>query len=349
MWIPFFKNDKTGAHADDLMDIHHEVTQKIHAKPRVKEISNGYMSCVQCGESLLLDEYNPLSIERCQYCDTPNFFPLKIKNFWLYEPLGGGGMGSVYHAFVEEDPELELAVKVLPRTKKRDEFLVKTLLREAEIGHSFGEHQHLVRIYDYGFADDEYFSAAEYVDGVRLDQVIDSPLQRPLKQILLWALQILAAEQHMFDCGYLFRDLKPQNIIINNEGNIKLIDYGLALSVEDALKEQSDSLEGSPNYLPPERIVGAGEAQCSEIYSLGMVIFHAVARQPYYTSEEVMTLVTKHVTSLRISNVSRKLPYGTDPELIRILTKMIMRTPKERYQTYKEVAAELFKAYKKCA
>lgn len=259
-------------------------------------------------------------------------------------------MGSVYRALDAADPEADLAVKILPRERKNDQSLISSLLEEARIGAEMGEHQHIVKILDMGYSDGEYFSAMEFIDGVRLDRIIDSPVKRPTKQIVLWALQILSAEQHIFECGYLFRDLKPQNIIIDNNGNVKLFDFGLALTLDQALSDgDSKDIQGSPFYVPPERIVGAGESLCSEIYSLGMVLFHVIARQTYYSAEEIAQLFKKHVLSLRVNNIAGKLPSETDPALVRVLNRMISRTPAQRYQNYKEAASDLMAIYRNCA
>ncbi len=257
-------------------------------------------------------------------------------------------MGSVYHAFHKANPDAEFAIKILPRDLKADRSLICQLMNEAFNGAKFGGHPHIARVFDYGSDDGEYYAAYEYINGIRLDQIIDSPAQRPLKQLLLWVLQLLSAEQHIYDCGFLYRDLKPQNIIIDKQGNLKLIDFGLAIKIEDSDK-QGDEIQGSPYYMPPERIIGRPEGQFSEIYSMGMVLFHLIAKQPYYSAEDIRQLVGKHVVSLRINNVAGKLPHRTDPEIIRIINKMIDRSPNSRYQTYKELGKEMFDYYRELA
>lgn len=349
MWIPFFNSKKKCGRASRL-DIHHEVTQRISSRPDIHLLQRGLMLCSSCGSEIALLGHTPLSMGHCPICGKPNYFPMRIKGYWLYEPIGGGGMGSVYHAFDASHPETDLAIKILPRKQRHDQVLAEALMEEALIGSKMSGHPHIVKVLDMGYADGEYFSAMEYVDGIRLDRIIESPVNRPAKQIILWMLQILSAEQHIFENGYLFRDLKPQNIIIDNSGNVKLFDFGLALTVEDALKEgSSPDIQGSPFYIPPERVVGAAESLCSEIYSLGMVLFHVIARQTYYSAEEIAGIFRKHVNSLRLNKVDSKLPHETDPELVKILNKMICRTPAQRYQTYKELAMDLMKIYKKSA
>lgn len=328
---------------------HREKTQKINNKPPLEDLEKGFIRCIKCGVEMEIESFEGLSIERCPNCQTPAFFPLRIKDYWLFEPLGGGGMGSVYHAFHRTNSDLEYAVKVLPRKRKNEQFLIDSLINEAKISWQLGNHQHLNRVIDYGCWDDEYFAVFEYIEGIRLDQLIDSPVKRPEKQILLWALQILSAEQHMFDKGYLFRDLKPQNIMIDRKGNVKLIDFGLALPIDEALNPVSNQIQGSPYYIPPERIVGAGESQHSEIYSLGMVIYHILAKKPYYSAEDVKSLVSKHVVALRVNSLAGKLPAKVNPKVVAALGKMMARNPENRYYTYKEAASELFKVYKEVA
>jgi serine/threonine-protein kinase len=326
--------------------LHRDKTQKINTKPLLEDLEQGFFQCLNCGAQLRLDEYHGLGIERCSKCSTPAFIPLRVKDYWLYEPLGGGGMGSVYRVMHRTNEDLEYAIKLLPRERKHDRVLIESLTREAKIAWQLGEHQHINKVIDYGFSDGEYFAVFEYIEGVRLDQLIDSPVKQPEKRILLWALQVLSAEQHMYDKGYLFRDLKPQNIMVDKNGNVKLVDFGLAMTVDDALKGGRAQIQGSPYYIPPERIVGTGESQCSEIYSLGMVLFHVLAQKPYYTAEDIKSLVCKHVTSLRVDSVKGKLPDNVNPKIISVLSRMIARKPSERYASYKEVAQDLFYIYK---
>ena len=329
--------------------LHREKTQKIISKPSLANLERGFVRCLHCNAEIKLNSSEGLSIGRCSNCDTPFFVPFLIKNYWLYEPLGGGGMGSVYHAFHRTNPDVEFAVKVLPRKRKGEQYLIDALIAEAKIAWKFGEHQHLNRVIDYGCYRDEYFAVFEFIDGIRLDQLIDSPVKRPEKQILLWGMQILSAEQHMYDKGYLFRDLKPQNIMIDKRGNIKLIDYGLAMPIEEALHSAPEQIQGSPYYIPPERIVGAGESQYSEIYSLGMVMFHVFAKKPYYSAEDVKSLVSKHVVALRVNSLAGKFSGRVSSRTANALNKMIARAPQKRFHTYKEAAASLFEIYKECA
>jgi serine/threonine-protein kinase len=322
-------------------------------KPKLELLYGNCIECQSCGGIASIIGPPPLTITKCGNCGEGIFVPYLIKEFWLYRPLGGGGMGSVYKAFHEKNINTEYAVKILPRKEKENPRLIEALLREAEIGKTFDRHPHLVFVSDYGKYADEYFCSMEFCPGKRLDQLIDEPEPIPSKFILLWGLQILSAEQKMFDAGYLFRDLKPQNIIINAGGNVKLIDYGLCEETDKKPDKDKMHVEGSPMYMPPERIVGMAENMSSEIYSLGMVMFHAFAKRTYYaatginTESEIYDLAHKHIAGIRFASVLPKMPVGIPSQISSLLDKMIARNPSSRFQTYKEAAQQMRDIYNK--
>ena len=313
-------------------------------KPDVRLLRDRLLRCTTCLTSLDISSYPPLLFGECQKCGRPNFIPYLVKDYWLYRPLGGGGMGSVYKA-LHAETGADYAMKILPRLKKEDQRLISALMLEAETGATFGDHPHITKVADYGKYQDEYFMVTEFVSGKRLDELIDSQIPISQKYMLLWGMQILSAEQHVYNCGYLYRDLKPQNIIIDGYGNVHLIDFGLCMSLDSAANDVSDMIEGSPQYMPPERLVGEPEGMFSEIYSLGMVIFHSLSRKPYYTATTAIDLARKHVSSLRIASVSSRLPINIDPEITEVIDRMIRRNSKERYQSYKETLVALSRIY----
>ncbi|HBC88266.1 MAG TPA: hypothetical protein DCZ94_15045 [Lentisphaeria bacterium] len=314
-------------------------------KPNIEMLSGNSFECSSCHTVLSLASCTPLVLEKCKQCDALNFIPYNIKDFWLYRPLGGGGMGCVYKAINSKYKGMEFAVKILPRDNRTEAHLIDALIQEATIGKAFGRHPHLAFVADFGHYNDEYFSAMEFCEGRRLDQIIESNEAIPQKFVLLWALQVLSAEQKMYDCGYLYRDLKPQNIIIGKEGNACVFDFGLCVKIEDATNKDTETVDGSPLYMPPERIVGMPENMSSEIYSLGMVMFHALARKTYYTATAAYEVAKKHVSSLRMAGVATRLPINVSPKIAEIIDRMVTRMPSDRYQTYKETAVAIKNVY----
>jgi serine/threonine-protein kinase len=271
--------------------------------------------------------------------------PLKVKNYWLYFPLGGGGMGSVYKAVSVTGEGKEYAVKVLPRAEKTNQDFIKAIMHEGKAGSTFGSHVNIIGIVEYGVDGDEHFLVTEFIDGDRLDLLVGAENRIPEKRAILITLQILEAEMHILKCGYLFRDLKPQNIIIDKSGTSRLFDYGLcATPAEAAEANLADDVQGSPFYIPPERIVGAPEAEYSEIYSLGMILFYMLSGRTYYSQAEVNELVSKHLTSLRALSVETYLK-DCNPKCIAIIDRMIARNPEKRYQDFNSLKADLEQIY----
>ncbi len=316
-------------------------------KPDLDLLNGHCFECEFCSSVHSLIDQVPLSIAKCPDCGASNFIPYLIKHYWLYKPLGGGGMGSVYKAIYYDNPKWEFAIKVLPREKKDNPKLIEALVNEASIGKSFGQHPHLIAVADYGKYNDEYFAALEFCKGKRLDLIIDQTETVNQKYVLLWAMQLLSAEQQIWDAGYLYRDMKPQNIMIDMDKNTRLYDFGLCIPKDQSNDSDSELVQGSPLYMPPERIVGMKENMSSEIYSIGMVIFHALTRKTYYTASGAFELAKKHVTSLRTTSVATKLPVYVNPLIANVLDKMLARIPKNRYQNFKDVAIDIKNIYKK--
>ena len=300
------------------------------------------MKCALCGVETPLSTLAPLEINRCPSCGAPEFTPMRLKGYWLYQPLGGGGMGSVYKAFHPGSHRL-FAVKILPREQAKDQDLVDSLLREGQAGAALGSHPNLVEIVDYGLDGDEYYMVSEFVEGERLDSLIEDVGRLNEGDTVCCALQIIQAELHVVARGYLYRDLKPQNLIIEPDGNVRLFDYGLCVPLEAASSpggDGQDKLEGSPYFTPPERVVGAAEGEYSEIYSLGMLMYLMLCGNTYYKKSEVGVLLGKHVASARFASVGARLKH-CDPRSVEILDKMIARNPNARYHTLEALEHDL--------
>jgi len=316
--------------------------------PKLKDLEKGLVACDSCGARLPLGEHDkaPLEIHKCMGCSRPVFYPMRVKDFWLYEPLGGGGMGSVYKAISSRDPRKLYAVKILPRNSKFNTTLIKAILTEGEIGARLGKHKNIVETVDYGQDGDEHFMATEFISGQRLDMVVESAETLAERQAIEIVLQIIDAEEHIVASGYLFRDVKPENVIVEPDGNVRLFDFGLCQTLEKAASMNSSGyIEGSPYYIPPERIVGAPEGEYSEIYSIGMLLFYMLAGKTYfskatYSRDELKGLMMKHVASPRLPSVAPNLK-GRSEKLISILDKMIYRIPKSRYLKLAPLRADL--------
>jgi len=304
------------------------------------EWNGGMYTCPLCGKPILLSGLPHLQLQPCPKCQQMIFIPEQIGGYFLYEPCGGGGMGSVYKAVSVKFPGRVLAMKVLARQNKEKPAEIHALLNEARISASFQGSDFVAATLDSGCANGEYFAVMEFIEGERLDKMIDRRQQIPEGELLRLALHILAAEQHIYRCGYLYRDMKPENIIVNPNGYAVLLDFGLCMERTKAAGPSTEEfVSGSPYYLPPERLQGTGETAASEIYSLGMLIYYALTGKTYYDASEVEELAQRHLSALRINSTAKM--EGVRPSLSALLNQMIRQNPQERPQSFHEVAAAI--------
>ena len=283
-----------------------------------------------CGAEIPILDEQKLNFVKCSYCLRDVLIPAKISSFWLYDTLGEGGMGKVYRAVSDKD-EAEYAVKVLPRSKKDDQTFVKDFLREINAAKELGHHNNIVKVVEGGFSNGEHYLATEILEGTRLDHFVEKQFHMTEREAFSIMEQILDAEKYMLSKGFLYRDLKPQNIIVDSNKNIKIFDFGLTMPTEEMKTANSDSdmIEGSPFFMPPERIVGVAEDEYSEIYSMGMLFFYMLAGRTYYTQKELDELVKKHLRAARIIS-SRPYIKHCREETVQLLDKMIQRDPHGR-------------------
>ena len=306
----------------------------------LEDIANFEVVCPRCNNAVSFEGKHPLSVVVCSRCNKGHVFtPLQIGHFWLFKPLGGGGMGAVYEAFIEGSDELA-AVKILPADQSQNPQLIQNLQQECRIMQEIGQHTCLTSYIDSGYLDREHYLATQYIEGERLDHRIERTKGIPENEVINIGLQLIQGLCHIYNHGYLYRDLKPQNIIINEDDKTYLFDFGICMSIVETYCDDSDVVQGSPLYISPERMVGEAEKVYSEIYSLGMVLYHCLKGKPYYEAKELATLTRKHARKLRLSNEDVKMS-DISPELTNVLSKMIKRKAKERYQNYFEVENDL--------
>jgi eukaryotic-like serine/threonine-protein kinase len=305
--------------------------------------ARGQLICSGCAGLIEFGGLKPLTVMSCPNCGGSNFVPQKIGNFWLYYPLAVGGMGAVYKAYRGGEPDTFYAVKILPREERNNATLVKNLQAEIEVMNLLGEHPAMVCSPANGFEDGEFYLATKFIAGEGLDERILRLGRVGEVEVLMAAMSLLSAESHIYEKGFLYRDLKPENILISAEDGAHLCDFGICMHVEEANRtDGGDIIQGSPLYIPPERLLGEGESAYSEIYSLGLVLYHALAGHPYYEAEEVETVAKLHVGWHDVAVHNEKMQ-ELNQDVARVISKMIRREPRDRYQTFLEVERDVFK------
>jgi len=306
----------------------------LHREPDFHEklaaLEEGRYICTHCYKDIDYQLLTPLSMSHCPYCNDLFIVPQKLDDWWVLAPLGAGGMGAVYMARHAGNPSVQAAVKVLQADEQNKAFL-ELLINEAKVAYSFGKHHNLSQVYGYGYKSDSAYMIMAIVNGDRLDNVIARG-SIDCELCLYYMHDLILALKHIYDTGYLYRDLKPENIIINGKNEAILIDYGLCMTLDEAWHYAEDDIMGSPLYMPPERVQGCGEDARADLYSLGMVIYHALKGKPYFSQTEVMKIVQSHLKTLRVQT-KHKLS-GIDENVQNLIDRLIRLDRDERLNDY---------------
>ncbi len=253
--------------------------------------------------------------------------------------LGSGGMAEV---FLAEQQSLgrQVALKVLHAQLAGDASYVQRLQNEARAAASL-VHPGIVQIYEVGQAEGVHFIAQEYVQGKNLAQAMERAGALPPGLVLDILLQVVSALCKAQELGIVHRDLKPENILLSHLGEVKVADFGLArvLGTDSKTLTQVGVTMGTPLYMSPEQIEGQTVDARSDIYSLGVTVYHLLAGEPPHTGETALAIAVQHLNSTPrpLSDVQRDIPRG----LARIVHRMLSKDPAKRPSSPSALLGEL--------
>ncbi|MFC7061259.1 Stk1 family PASTA domain-containing Ser/Thr kinase [Halobacillus seohaensis] len=255
----------------------------------------------------------------------------------VMEMIGGGGMANVYLAH-DIILDREVAIKVLRLESGNDEEFIARFHREAQSATSLAHHN-IVTIYDVGEEDDIYFMAMEYVDGMTLKQYIQqkSPID-PSEAIDIMR-QVTSAISHAHDNGIVHRDIKPQNILVDNYGHVKVTDFGIATALSATSLTQTNSVLGSVHYLSPEQARGGMATKKSDIYSLGIVFFELLTGRLPFSGQSPVSIALKHLQH-DTPSLKRWIP-DLPQSVENIVLKSTTKDPFHRYESVLEMEQDL--------
>ncbi|MCE7950045.1 MAG: serine/threonine protein kinase [Xanthomonadales bacterium PRO7] len=255
--------------------------------------------------------------------------------------LGRGGMGVVYKGH-EASLNRYVAIKVLADSLAHDESVKERFLREARSMAALND-PHIISIYYIGDDAGQTYFVMEFVDGESLGSLLKREGKLKPEQAAKIIYQTAQGLSTAHDKGVIHRDIKPGNLMLTSKGAVKIADFGIALSTQDFSKKLTSTGEfvGTPGYLSPEVCQGKPVDQRSDIFSLGIVLFECLAGRMPFTDESPLGLMLE-VVKAEIPDV-RTLNAEVDPELERILSRMVAKDPAERYQSCQELVADLEK------
>lgn len=258
----------------------------------------------------------------------------------IIKSIGEGGMANVYLAW-DTILEREVAVKVLRGDLSDDEKFIRRFKREANSASSL-KHPNIVEIYDVGEDNGKYFIVMEYVNGKTLKSLIKKRGALNINEAIDIMLQLTSGIACAHDSYIIHRDIKPQNVMILEDGRVKITDFGIAMALNSNELTQTNSVMGSVHYLPPEQASGSGSTIKSDIYSLGILMFELLTGKVPFKGDNAVEIAIKHmkdpIPSVREFNSS--IPQSVENIVLRACAK----NPKNRYSS----ASEMYEDLKTC-
>ena len=259
------------------------------------------------------------------------------ERYEIIRSIGEGGMANVYLA-LDTILNRKVAVKILRGDLAEDEKFVRRFQREAISASSLND-PNIVEVYDVGEDDGKYFIVMEYVEGKTLKQLIKKRGSLTLPEVVDIMLQLTSAISHAHESYIIHRDIKPQNVVILEDGRVKIMDFGIAVALNAGELTQTNSVMGTVYYIPPEQANGGAANIKSDIYSLGILMYELVTGHVPFKGENPVEVAIKHM--------NEELPsiceYDPDmPQSIEnIILKASAKNPKNRYSSAREMHEDL--------
>lgn len=255
----------------------------------------------------------------------------------IRDTIGGGGMANVY---VARDTILnrDVAIKVLRLEYANDEEFIARFRREAHSATSLS-HPNIVNIYDVGEEDHIYYMVMEYVDGMTLKQYIQTYGPLEVEESIEITKQITAAITHAHDNDIIHRDIKPQNILIDEHKQVKVTDFGIAMALSATSLTQTNSVLGSVHYLSPEQARGGMATKKSDIYSIGIVLFEMLSGRLPFSGQSAVSIALKHLQS-ETPSLKRWNP-DVPQSVENIVLKATAKDPFHRYDDIHDMVEDL--------
>ncbi|MFC1852629.1 protein kinase [candidate division CSSED10-310 bacterium] len=253
--------------------------------------------------------------------------------------LGRGGMGIVYKA-VDKVLHEKVAIKLLNPLFSSDKDINERFKQEIKLARKIN-HKNVIRIYDMGTVDGIRYISMEYVQGKDLKDVIRAEGGGlPLNFAILIIRQIAEGLQVAHDLGIIHRDIKPQNILIQKNGEVKILDYGIARLVGTKDLTQTGSLLGSPVYMSPEQASGKETDSRSDIYSFGVIMFEIFTGRIPFLADTPIATALKHVNEQppRPTSINPDIPIWVENVIIKAMEK----DPFSRFQHAKEIVDPVY-------
>jgi serine/threonine-protein kinase len=256
------------------------------------------------------------------------------ERYHLLTCIGSGGMAVVYKG-IDVLLERRVAVKVLRQRFASDPEFLERFQREARAAANL-DHPNIVTIFDVGADGDRRYIVMEFVDGQDLKTLIRQKGRLEVAEALEIATQIAAGVGHAHKSDIIHRDIKPQNVLVTNDGCAKVVDFGIARALSESGLTDPDTVWGSPIYFAPEQAAGDQPTPASDVYSIGVVMYEMLTGSPPFRADNPTALAMKHLREEPPPLAARNPQ--VPPRLEWIVRKVLSKEPSARYRTAEQLA-----------
>ncbi len=262
--------------------------------------------------------------------------------YQIIEELGKGGMGKVYKA-LDKEVEEKVALKLIKPEIAAEEKTIKRFRNELKFARKIS-HKNVCRMFDLNKEGDTHYITMEYVPGEDLKSSLRRMGPLSVGKAAFIAKQVCEGLAEAHRLGVVHRDLKPQNIMIDRDGNARIMDFGIARSHEAKGITEEGLIIGTPEYMSPEQVEGTKADQRSDIYSMGVILYEMVTGRVPFEGKTPLSVASKHITQVPVE--PRELNAQIPEDLSRVIMKCMEKEEEKRYQGVVELLSELKKIEK---
>ncbi len=295
----------------------------------------GARFCAQCGTGFDLSD-TPTENIRSAIRNIERG-SLLFGRYEVIEEIGSGGMGNVYRVFDRTINEM-VALKIIRPEIATDRNVIERFGQELKTARKIS-HRNICRMFDIGEEAGVHYITMEYVTGEDLRSLIRRIGQLNVAKAIDIAKQICEGLAEAHAVGVIHRDLKPQNIMVDREGNAKIMDFGIARFIRTKGVTTTGTIIGTPEYMSPEQAEGKAADQRSDIYSLGILLFEALTGQVPFDGETPLSVAIKH--KMELPPDPRKLNVHIPGDLGNLVLRCLEKEKEKRYQAVSEIISDL--------
>ncbi len=297
--------------------------------------------CSNCGTQLLRSEELPVSQTKTIQVSEEELTigSTFAGRYGIIEELGRGGMGTVYKVIDKEIQE-KVALKLLKPEVAADKKIIERFRNELKFARKI-THKSVCRMFDLSKEEETLYITMEYVPGEDLKSSIRRMGPLSIGKTIFMIRQVCEGLAEAHSLGVVHRDLKPQNMMIDKQGNAHIMDFGIARSMKAKGITGTGVMIGTPDYMSPEQVEGKEIDQRTDIYSLGVILYEMVTGKVPFEGDTPFIIALKH--KLEVPRDPRQLNRLVSSDISKVILKCMEKDRNKRYQTAEELAADLRK------